>query len=146
MPSPCTASSHAISVKAFRWRIWKKNTCSDHVTRNALAPRGIMRPTDKAAADSRSVYSFAIIKNTGHGIEFLYYWPFSHHSLLIRARNRLSVWDWPVYSLPLPHRHSFSIFSEGRGRLYTVYLKRIIHLQTVCKNWRIKSGGLFIQN
>ena len=32
MPSPCTASSHAISVKAFRWR-----TRSDHVTRNALA-------------------------------------------------------------------------------------------------------------
>ena len=26
-----------------------------------------MRPTDKATADSRSVQSFAIIKNTGHG-------------------------------------------------------------------------------
>ena len=34
MPSPCTASSHAISVKAFRWQ-----TRSDHVTRNALAAR-----------------------------------------------------------------------------------------------------------
>ena len=34
MPSPCTSSSHAISVKAFRWR-----TRSDHVTRNALAAR-----------------------------------------------------------------------------------------------------------
>ena len=34
MPSSCTASSHAISVKAFRWR-----TRSDHVTRNALAAR-----------------------------------------------------------------------------------------------------------
>ena len=33
-PSPCTASTHAISVKAFRWR-----THSDHVTRNALAAR-----------------------------------------------------------------------------------------------------------
>ena len=31
---PCTAFSHAISVKAFRWR-----TRSDHVTRNALAAR-----------------------------------------------------------------------------------------------------------
>ena len=30
-------------------------------------PRGIMRPTDKETADSRSVQSFAIIKNTGHG-------------------------------------------------------------------------------
>ena len=26
----------------------------------------MMRPTDKATADSRSVQSFAIIKNTGH--------------------------------------------------------------------------------
>ena len=26
MPSPCSASSHAISVKAFRWRIWEKNS------------------------------------------------------------------------------------------------------------------------
>ena len=34
----------------------------------------------------------------------------------------------------------------GRGRLYTGYLKRIIHLQSVLQNWRIKSGGLFIQN
>ena len=33
-PSPCTAPSHAISVKALRWR-----TRSDHVTRNVLAAR-----------------------------------------------------------------------------------------------------------
>ena len=38
MPSPCSASSHAISVKAFRWRIWEK-TRSDHVTRNEMAAR-----------------------------------------------------------------------------------------------------------
>ena len=59
IPSLCTASSHAVSVKAFRWR-----TRSDHVTRKAR----IMRPTDKVTADSRSVQSFAIIKNTGHKI------------------------------------------------------------------------------
>ena len=35
----CTASSHAVSVKAFWWRIREKNTRSDHVTRNALAAR-----------------------------------------------------------------------------------------------------------
>ena len=34
VPIPYTVSSHAISVKAFRWR-----TRSDHVTRNALAAR-----------------------------------------------------------------------------------------------------------
>ena len=26
MPSPCSASSHAISVKVFRWGIWEKNS------------------------------------------------------------------------------------------------------------------------
>ena len=53
-----------------------------------------------------------------------------------------------MYSRSLPHRHApfFRFFSEGRGRLYTGYLERIIHLQTVRQNWRIKSGGLFIQN
>ena len=59
MPSPCTAPSQAISVKAFRWR-----TRSDHGTRKALLPRGIMRPTDKATADSRSVLSFAITQTS----------------------------------------------------------------------------------
>ena len=32
-----------------------------------------------------------------------------------RARNGLSVWDWPVYSRPLPHRHPFSDFFWGDG-------------------------------
>ena len=74
-PSPSTASFHAISVKAFRWR-----TRSDHVTRKAR----IMRPTDKVTADSRSVQSFAIIKNTGHG-------NFVIGRFHTRARNGLSV-------------------------------------------------------
>ena len=39
MPSPCTESSHAISVKAFHWR-----TRTDYVTRNAFAARNRMRP------------------------------------------------------------------------------------------------------
>ena len=43
----------------------EKKTRSDHVTRNSSAAR-IMRPTDKATADNRSVQSFAIIKNTRH--------------------------------------------------------------------------------
>ena len=34
MPSPCSPSSHAISVKAFQWR-----TRSDHMTRKASAAR-----------------------------------------------------------------------------------------------------------
>ena len=78
MPSPCTESSHAISVKAFRWR-----TRSDHVTRKAK-PHGITRPTDKAKAGSRSVQSFAIIINTGHR-------NFVIGRFHTRARNGLSV-------------------------------------------------------
>ena len=62
MPSPCTASSHAIPVKAFRWR-----TRLDHVTRNALAARNNKAYGQGKTADSGSVQSFATIKNTGHG-------------------------------------------------------------------------------
>ena len=93
---------------------------------------------DQATADSLSVQSFAIIKNTGQG-------NFVIGRFQTRARNGLSVWDWPVHSRPLPHRRFSDFFSEGRGRLYTGYLKRIIHLQTVRQSWRIKSGGFFIQ-
>ena len=60
-----------------------------------------MRPMDKATADSLSVQSFAIIKNTGHG-------NFVIGGFHTRARNGLSVGDWPVHSPPLPHRHPFS--------------------------------------
>ena len=61
MPRSCTASYHAISViKAFRWEL------AQTTWPETQKPRGIMRPTDKATAESRSVQSFAIIKNTGH--------------------------------------------------------------------------------
>ena len=45
-----------------------------------------MRPRDKATADSRSVQSFAIIKNTGHG-------NFVICRFYARAKNGLSVDD-----------------------------------------------------
>ena len=94
MPSPCSACSHAISVKAFRWRIWEKELART-TWPETHEPRGIMRPIDKATADSLSVQSFDIIKNTGHG-------NFVIGRNQTRARNGLSVWDWPVYSHPLP--------------------------------------------
>ena len=46
-----------------------------------------MRPMDKATADSLSVQSFAIIKNTGHG-------NFVIGRFQTRAENGLSVWDF----------------------------------------------------
>ena len=102
-----------------------------------------MRPIDKATADSLSVQSFDIIKKTlDKGI------------LLLAVINLELEMDYPsetglctVTASPSPHT-PFPIFSEMRGRLYTGYLKRLIHLQTVrqTENWRIESGGLFIQN
>ena len=38
---------------------------------------------------------------------------------------------------PPPQTPLLTIFSEGRGRLYTGYLERILHLQTVRQNWWI---------
>ena len=79
MPSPCTASSHAISVKAFRWR-----TRLDHVTRNAFTERYNKAYEQDKTADSGSVQSFATIKYTGHG-------NFVIGRFHTRARNGLSV-------------------------------------------------------
>ena len=109
----------------------EKKTRSEHVTQNALAARN-----NEAYGQANGRQSFSTVlryhKNTGHGNFFI-------GRFQTRARNGLSVWDSPTDT-------PSSIFSEGRGRLYTGYLKRIIHLQTVRQNWRIKSGGLFIQN
>ena len=53
-----------------------------------------MRPTDKATADSGSVQSFAIIKNTGHG-------NFVIGRFHTRARNGLSAFQtdtpYPIF-------------------------------------------------
>ena len=72
-----------------------------------------MRPTDKATADSRSVQSFAIIKNTGHvfTLELEMDYP-SETSLCTVA--------------PSPQTPLLRFFSDGRGRPYTGYLERII--------------------
>ena len=53
-----------------------------------------MKPTDKATADSRSLQSFAIIKNTGNG-------NFVIGRFHIRARNGLFVWDKQQQQLAL---------------------------------------------
>ena len=85
IPSPCTASSHAFSVKAFRWRIWgKKNSLGPLDPKRISRAESVMRPTDKATADSRSVQSYAIVKNTGHG-------NFVIGRFYTRARNGLFV-------------------------------------------------------
>ena len=117
-PSPCTASSHAISVKAFRWRgVSEKITRSDHVTQNALAAR------NKPTVDSRCVQSFAIIKNTEHKNFFI-------------GRFKLELeMDYPSETnlctvVPSLHRHFLFDFFWGEGaavrRLKQINLKRII--------------------
>ena len=88
MPSPFSEPSHVISVKAFRWR-----TRSDHVTRKALAARN-----NEAYGQGNGRQSFRTVfrYHYKHWTREFCYWPFSH----TRARNGLSVGDWPVYS---PH-------------------------------------------
>ena len=80
-----------------------------------------MRLTDKATVDNRSVQSFAIIKNTAHG-------NFVIGRFDTKARNGSSRSETSLagYSRVLPTDTPSTIFSEGRGRLYTGYLERII--------------------
>ena len=78
-----------------------------------------MRPTDKATADSGSVQSLAIIKNTGH------------RNLLLAVFTLELETDYPsetslCTAAPFPTDILLRFFSEGRGRLYTCYLERII--------------------
>ena len=113
-PSPCTASSHPISVKAFRWRIWEK-TRSDHVTRNTLAARN-----NAAYGQANGRQSFrTVLRNTGHGNFFLAVFKLElemdYPSETGLCTVALSPTDTPS-----------SIFSKGRGRLYIGYLKKII--------------------
>ena len=85
----------------------RKKTRSDTSPETHL-PRLIMRPTDKATADSRCVQSFAVIKNTGNG-----------HFVVGRFHTRARM-DHPSKTslctlVPLPHRHPFSNFFGEKG-------------------------------
>ena len=66
-----------------------------------------MRPTDKATADSRSVQSFAIIKNTGQGNFFI------DHCLQELEMDHQS--ETGLCTVRPPHRHPFSDFFWGEG-------------------------------
>ena len=78
-----------------------------------------MRPMGKPTVDSRSVQSFAIIKNTGHGIFSLAVFKLELEMDYPSETNLCTV-------APSPTDTPSSIFSEGIGRLYIGYLKRII--------------------
>ena len=109
-------AAHVISVKAFRWR-----TRSDHVTRKALAARN-----NEAYGQGNGRQSFRTVLryHYKHWTREFGYWPFSH---------KRSEMDYPFETslctvAPSPTDTSSPIFSEGRGRMYTGYLKRIFHL------------------
>ena len=78
-----------------------------------------MRPMDKPTADSRSVQSFAIIKTLGTGIFSLAVFKLELEMDYPSETNLCTV-------APSPTDTPSSIFSEGSGRLYIGYLKRII--------------------
>ena len=113
MPSPCTASSHAISVKEFLWR-----TRTDHVTRNVLAARWWGLRTMQRLTVVPYIPSLSL-KTLDTGI-------------LLSAVFTLELeMDYPSETslctiAPFPTDTPSPIFSEGRGRLYTGYLERII--------------------
>ena len=123
--SDATASSHAISVKAFRWRIWEKKLA--RTTWPETHQRRIMRPTDKATTDSRSVQSFAIIKNTGHGNCFT----LAVFTLELEMDYPTETSLCTVNPSPTDTPSPFLLL-RGGGRLYTGYLKWLIHLQLNC--------------
>ena len=64
MPSPCTSSSHAVSVKVSQWRIWEKKLARTR-HQNAFAARNNEAHRQGNGRQSFSVQSFAVIKNTG---------------------------------------------------------------------------------
>ena len=110
------------------------------MTRNALAVRNNeVYNTDKSRQTVVLYSPFCIIKNTGHG-----------NFVVGRFHTRARKWIIRqtlacVQSPPPPQTPLFRfLFLKGGGG--TGYLERIIHIQTVRQNWRIKSGGLFIQN
>ena len=92
----------------------------DHVTRNALAAQN----NEAYGQDSRSVQSFAIVPD---------------RILLLGVFTLELEMDYPSETSlctvgPSPTNNPSPIFSESRGRLYTGYMKRIIHLQTARQN------------
>ena len=98
-------------------------------------------PTDKSRQTVVLCSPFCMIKKTGHG-------NFVVGRFHTRARKWIIRLRLPCVQSPPPPSPTdtpFQFFSEGKGQLYTGYLERIIHLQTV-RQKRIKSGGLFIQN
>ena len=114
MPSPCSASSHAISVKAFQWR-----TRSDHMTRKASAARN---NAAYGQGNGKTVVPYSpslSLKRLDTGI------------LLLAVFTLDLEMDHPSETslctvAPSPQTPLLRFFSEGRGRLYTGYLERII--------------------
>ena len=104
-----------------------------------------MRPTDKATGDSRSVQSFAIIKNAGHGLLLLAVFTLE---LEIDYPSETSLCTVP----PSPSRQTAPcpIFSERRGReriipssncpsKLTDKVRRIVHSNLKIFHFQIKT-------
>ena len=79
-----------------------------------------MKPTDKSRQTVVLYSPFCIIKNTGHGNFVVGRFHTRARKWIIRLRLAC------VQSPPPPQTPLLTIFSEGRGRLYTGYLERII--------------------
>ena len=112
------------------------------MTRNALAVRNNEACDTDKSRQAVVLYSpFCIIKSTGRGNNVVGHFHTRARKWIIR--QTLACVQSPPRPPPQTPLSVFFFCSEGRGRLYTGYLERIIHLQTVRQNWRIKSDRLF---
>ena len=114
MPSPYSASSLAISVKAFQWL-----TQSDHMTRKASAARN---NAAYGQGNCKTVVPYSpslSLKTLNTGILLLAVFTLD---LEMDHPSEKS----PCTVAPSPQTPLLRFFSEGRGRLYTGYLGRII--------------------
>ena len=116
MPILCMASAHAIL---------RKNTHSDQVTQSALAARN--NEAYGQGKRQRVVLYSPSLPDTG--------------ILLLAVLTLELEMDYPsetslctVATSPTDTPPPIFSDSEGKGRLYTGYLKWIIHLQTVSQN------------
>ena len=120
MPSPCSASSQAISVKAFQWR-----TRSDHMTRKASAARN---NAAYGQGNGKTVVPYSpslSLETLDMGILLLAVFTLDQDPILDLEMDHPSETSLCTVA-PSPQTPHLRFFSEGRGRLYTGYLERII--------------------
>ena len=118
MPIPCKASSHAISGKAFRRRVWENKTPSHHVTRTALAARN-----NEAYGQRNGRQSFCTV---------LRYWTLEFSCVCGEdaTRHRLVSDGWSISSYSVKKANNkipvSSVFNDSEGLYGTTVCRCLV--------------------